>query len=82
MSILKKLGAVALGTASATGWLATNTVKALFEEAGDKLGKNSVTTSKGETYTGEDYKNVAEKIDDSAFAKGFKKSIELWKDED
>lgn len=82
MSIFKKIGAVALGTASATGWLATNVLKATFESASDKLGKDSITTSNGKTYTGKDYKDAANKCNDSFFTKGFEKSIELWKDED
>ncbi len=87
MSFLKKLGAVVVGTASATAWLGAKAIEAGFEAAADKLGKSgSVTGSSGRTYTGSDYKDAAGKAgnfasnDKGIVHKGFDKAKELWND--
>jgi len=82
MSLLKKIGAVALGTGSAVGWLAVNATKAAFEAAADKVGNGSVTGKNGQSYTGSDYKDAAGKCKDDVFAKGFEKAKDMWKDKD
>lgn len=82
MSILNKLGAVALGSATATGWVATKTVQAIFQAAAEKLGNGSYTSSSGATYTGSDYRNIADKCESSIFKQGFEKSKKLWQDKD
>jgi hypothetical protein len=88
MSLLKKLGAVAVGTASATAWIGAKTIEAGLEAVSDKLGKNgSCTGSNGCTYTGSDCKNAARKAGDFAkekngfVANGFKKAKELWNED-
>lgn len=82
MSLLKKLGAVALGTASVAGGAAALTIKEALENAGKKLGNNCITGSDGVTRTSGDFKNAANQCNDSIFKKGIEKSVELWKDED
>lgn len=82
MSLVKKLGAVALGTGSAVGWLAVNATKVVFEAAADKVGKGSITTKSGQTYTGSDYRDAAKNCKAGVFSTGFKKAKELWNDED
>jgi hypothetical protein len=84
MSAGKKVGAVALGTVSAAGWLVTNLIKAGFNAAADKVGNGGYTASNGRTYTRDDYKGVANKCNkgDDFFAKGFKGAIKLWNDKD
>lgn len=79
MSFLKKLGAVALGTGSAVGWLATNAAKVGFEAIADKVGNGSITSSSGKTYSGSDYRDAANKCNSSTFEKGFKRATDLWK---
>ena len=84
MSFLKKLGAVVVGTGTAAGWLATNAIKAGFEATAEKLGNG--TTSKG--YSARDYRDKAKELEgklkseDSLWKSGFKKTKELWNDED
>ena len=78
MGLLKKLGAVALGTGSAVGWLATNAAKAGLEAIADKVGNGSITSSSGKTYTGSDYHDAANKCNSTVFQNGFKKAKELW----
>ena len=82
MSFFKKLGAVALGTGSAVGWLATNAAKAGLEAMADKVGSGSITTSSGKTYSGSDYHDAANKCNSGIFQSGFKKAKELWQKED
>ncbi|MBO4619392.1 MAG: hypothetical protein J5654_04715 [Victivallales bacterium] len=84
MSFLKKLGAVALGTASAAGWVASAAIKAGLEAAGDKLGNGSATSSSGRTYTRSDFQNSANqaKKGEGFFEQGFKAAGKLWNDED
>lgn len=81
MSVLKKLGAVALGTASATGWVTTNALKIGLVCAAEKIGKGSITGSDGVTHTAQEARDMANKCNDSIFTKGFKKSVELWKED-
>ncbi len=80
MSFFKKLGAVTLGVGTAAGWLASNAVKAAFEATADKLGNG--TTSNG--YSASDYRSKAKEIEgkDDLWKSGFKKTKELWNDED
>ena len=82
MSLIKKFGAVALGTGSAVGWLAVNATKVAFEAAADKVGSGSITGKNGQTYSGSDYKDAANKCNDSIFSQGLKMSKKLWNDED
>ncbi|MDD4573785.1 MAG: hypothetical protein PHR69_06170 [Sphaerochaeta sp.] len=82
MSVLKKLGAVALGTASVTGWVVTFAIKEALETAAKKVGDGSVTSSDGKTYSREDFKDQARKVNDKGFfMKGINKSVELWKED-
>ena len=80
MGFLKKLGAVALGTGSAVGWLASNAAKAGMEALADKVG-NGFTSSSGKTYTGSDCHDAANKCNcySDTCVKGFQKAKELWK---
>ena len=87
MSFLKKLGAVVVGTASATAWLGAKAVEAGFDAMASKLGNNgSVTGSSGRTYTSGDYKDAAGKAskfasnDKGIVHKGFDKAKKLWND--
>ena len=84
MSVGKKVGAVALGTASVAGWLVTNLIKAGFNAAADKVGNGSCKGSGGRTYTRDDFKGAADKCNrgEDIFTKGFKRSVELWKEKD
>jgi len=84
MSAGKKIGAVALGTVSAAGWLVTNLIKEGFKAAANKAGSGGYTGSNGRTYTREDFNGAAKKCDrgEDIFAKGFKGAIKLWKDKD
>ncbi|MBQ7208544.1 MAG: hypothetical protein IJS01_12170 [Lentisphaeria bacterium] len=84
MSVGKKVGAVALGTASVAGWLVTNLIKEGFNAAAKKVGNGGYTDSKGRMYTRKDYKEAAEKCNrgEDIFAKGFKGAVKLWKDKD
>ena len=76
MSVLKKLGAVALGAAAGTGWLITQGVKEAFNAAADKGG-----TSK---YSAEEYREKAKGCDagSKTCADYFNKAKDLWQDED
>lgn len=80
MSFFKKLGAVALGTASAAGWVASAAIKAGLEAAGDKLGNGSVTSKSGRTYTRSDFQGTADQMGkgEDTFANGFKRAKRLW----
>ena len=82
MSVLKKIGAVALGTGSVAGWVAVNAVKVAFESAARKVGDGTYVSSSGNKYTGKDYKSAAEKCNGDIFQQGLKKAAELWKDDD
>ena len=84
MSFLKKLGAVALGVGSAAGWVATNALKAAIESTADKIGNGSISDSKGNSYTARDYRDKARELEDKngLWNSGFKKTQELWNDED
>ncbi len=77
----KKIGAVAIGTGSAVGWLAVNATKVALEAVADTVGNGSVTGSNGQTYTRSDYKDAAGKCNGDIFSEGFKKAKDLWKDE-
>ena len=84
MSFLKKIGAVALGVGSAAGWAATNAVKAAFETTADRIGNGSLSDSKGNSYTARDYRDKASELEakNGLWSSGFKKTKELWNDED
>lgn len=83
MSVGKKVGAVALGTASVAGWLVTNLIKEGLNAAAEKVGNGSYTDSSGRTCTREDYRNAADKCNGGAdfFSKGFKAAQKLWKED-
>ena len=87
MGFLKKLGAVVVGTASATAWLGAKAVEAGLEATADRLGRNGSFTGKnGRTYTSGEYKDAAKKADrfadgDDGFVhKGFGIAKDLWND--
>ena len=82
MSVLKKIGAAALGTGSVAGWVAVNAVKVAFEAAARNVGDGTYVSSNGNKYTGKDYASAAEKCDGDIFRQGLKKAVELWKDDD
>ena len=82
MSLLKKMGAVAVGAGSAAGFVAVSAVKAAFEAAAKKVGNGTYVASNGKEYTGENYTSAAEKCNGDIFIKGFKKAVELWKEDD
>ena len=81
MSFLNKLGAVAFGVGSAAGWVATNAVKAVLESTADKIGNGSL---KGNSYTARYYRDKASELEgkNDLWSSGFKKTKELWNDED
>ena len=83
MSVGKKIGAVALGTVSATGWLVTNLIKEGFNAAAKKVGDGGYTGSDGRTYTRKDYKGAADKCNrgEDVFTKGFKAAVKLWRED-
>lgn len=81
MSILKKLGAVGLGTASVAGALVTMAAKEALKKAGNAAGSNGVTDSQGRTYYKKDYDNLSNKCNDDIFKKGLKTAVKLWKEE-
>ena len=81
MSILKKLGAVALGTASLAGGAITLIAKETLEKAGNIAGSDGFTGSNGRTYTKDDYNNLAKKCNNDIFKKGLKKAVDLWNDD-
>ena len=81
MSILKKLGAVGLGTASVAGALVTMAAKEAVKNVGNAAGSNGVTDSQGRTYYKKDYDNLSNKCNDDIFKKGLKTAVKLWKEE-
>ena len=82
MSLLKKLGAVVVGTGTAAGWLATQAMKAAMERAAGKIEDGSVSSRNG--YSASDYRDKANELGekDDLWKSGFKKTKELWNDED
>ena len=82
MSVLKKIGAVALGTGSAIGWVAVNSLKTALQSAASKVGDGTYTASNGKQYTAGNYKKAAGQCNTGFFENGFKKAVELWKDDD
>ena len=82
MSVMKKVGAVALGTGAAAGWLATNAIKAALETAAKNVGDGGRVGSDGKIYTRKDYKGAADKYKSDIWGKGFKAAVKLWKEKD
>ena len=82
MSLLKKIGAVAVGTGSLAGWVVVNATKEALSAAAKKVGDGAYVSSSGKKYTRNDYESAAGKCDGDIFKKGFQKAVELWKDDD
>ena len=80
MGFFSKLGAVVVGVGSAAGWVASQAASAALDSMGDKIGKGSVSDSRGNSYTGRDYHNKARDLESKSgfFEGGFSKAKELW----
>jgi len=73
MSLLNKIGAVAVGLGAVVEGIAG----AALDSIGDKVGKGSISDRKGNSYTGRDYKIKGGELEDASMS-GLKKAKELW----
>ena len=76
MSVINKLKAVAIGLGSVAEGIASTALDSM----GDKIGRGSVSDSRGNTYTGRDYKDKARSLEDKSFS-GIDRAIKLWKED-
>lgn len=84
MSLLKKLGAVAVGAGSLAVGVAATAVQAGFEAAAKKVGNGSVSDSSGRTFTGKDFEDQAGRCEHfglGVIKGGFKAAKNLWQDD-
>ena len=84
MSLLKKLGAVAVGAGSLAVGTAAALVQTGLESCAKKVGSGSVSDSNGNTYTSKDFDQKAEQCGNfgvGIITGGFKAAKNLWQDD-